>query len=198
LNGLEESGKVPGAGWLLSARTIKLDGVSDFPDEERTLVRTMTRAFAAVAMAMAVLVAAGVAAGAQQPIGRNQHFAGLVNGTKTSAVVYTVCAGPAAAGSTGPVAGGQTLSVVRTKRGQGYTGPFTQIYAWFVPQSGTTTAPVQLKFTSYNTPQAIPASVEVPCDGSGQVEFSSCPYLAPCAAGWVPDHVAVQFVNIAV
>jgi hypothetical protein len=198
LNGVEESGRVSGAGWLLSALTIKLDGGSDSLDEERTMVRTVTRTFAAVAMAVALLAAAGVAAGAQQPIGRNQHFAGLVNGTKTSAVVYTACAGPAAAGRTGPVAGGQTLSVVRVKRGDGFTGPFTQIYAWFVPQSGTTTAPVQLKFTSYNSPQAIPTSVEVPCDGSGQVEFSSCPYLAPCANGWVPDFVSVQFVNIAV
>ena len=29
------------------------------------------------------------------------------------------------------------------------------------------------------------------------VEFSSCPYLAPCAFGWIPDYVNVQFVNIA-
>ena len=35
-------------------------------------------------------------------------------------------------------------------------------------------------------------------DGTGRVEFSSCPYLAPCAYGWVPDYVTVQFVNIAV
>jgi hypothetical protein len=76
---------------------------------------------------------------------------------------------------------------------------FSQIYAWFVPQStATTTAPMQLKFISYNAPQTIPTSVQVPCDGTGQVEFSSCPYLAPCAYGWVPDYVSVQFVNIAV
>jgi hypothetical protein len=161
------------------------------------MVRIMLRAFAAVAMVAAVLAAAGVAAGAQRPIGPNQHFSGVVNGTKKSAVVYTVCGGPASAGRTGPVAGGQTLSVARARRGHGYTGPFAQIYAWFVPQSGTTAAPVQLKLTSYNAPQTIPASVQVPCDGTGQVEFSSCPYLAPCAFGWVPDYVTVHFVNIA-
>jgi hypothetical protein len=55
-----------------------------------------------------------------------------------------------------------------------------------------------MKFRRYNAPQAIPTSVKVPCDSTGQVEFSSCPYLAPCAYGWVPDYVAVQFVNIAV
>jgi hypothetical protein len=148
---------------------------------------------------VAVMIAlAGVPAGAQQPIGPNQHFSGRVNGTRTSAVVHTVCAGPVSAGRTGPVAGGQTLSVVRARTGHGYTGPFAQIYAWFVPQRTATTAPTQLKFFSYNAPRAIPTSVRVPCDGTGQVEFSSCPYLAPCAYGWVPDYVAVKFVNIAV
>ena len=62
---------------------------------------------------------------------------------------------------------------------------------------GATTAPTQLKFTSYNAPKAIPTSIEVPCDGTGQVEFSSCPYLAPCAYGWIPAYVSVRFVNIA-
>jgi hypothetical protein len=37
----------------------------------------------------------------------------------------------------------------------------------------------------------------VPCGGTGQVEFSSCPYLAPCAYGWVPDYVNVRFIDIA-
>ena len=64
--------------------------------------------------------------------------------------------------------------------------------------TATTTAPEQLKFISYHAPQAIPTSVEVPCAGPGQVVFSSCPYLAPCAYGWVPDYVTVKFVNIAV
>jgi len=62
--------------------------------------------------------------------------------------VTTVCPGPAA-GRTGPVAGGQTLAVARGPGRDGYTGPFTAIYAWFVPPSGTTTAPTQLKFESY-------------------------------------------------
>jgi hypothetical protein len=160
--------------------------------------RVITRTVAAVATVVAVVAFAGLSAGAQQPIGPNQHFSGRVNGTRTSAVVHTVCPGPGGAARTGPVAGGQTLSVVRATRGHGYTGPFNQIYAWFVPQSNATTAPVQLKFISYNTPKVIPTSVKVPCEGKGQVEFSSCPYLAPCAYGWVPDYVTVQFVNIAV
>jgi len=39
--------------------------------------------------------------------------------------------------------------VARGPGRDGYTGPFTAIYAWFVPPSGTTTAPTQLKFESY-------------------------------------------------
>jgi len=162
------------------------------------MARNLTRTFAAISVAVAALADDSVPAGAKQVIGPNQHFSGLVNGTPTSAVVYTVCAGPAQAGRTGPVAGGQTLAVSRAGTGHGDTGPFTQIYAWFVPQSGTTTAPKQLKFISYKAPKTIPISVQVPGDGGGMVEFSSCPYLAPCAFGWIPDYVDVQFVNIAV
>ena len=159
---------------------------------------SLTRTLATVALAVTVAAVATPPAGAG-PIGPNQHFSGLVNGKRSSAVVTTVCAGPAA-GRTGPVAGGQTLSVVRGRGRHGDTGPFTAIYAWFVPQSGgtTTTAPTQMKFESYRTPQAIPTSIQVPCDGTGEVEFSSCPYLAPCAAGWTPDVVDVRFVDIAV
>ena len=163
------------------------------------MARTMTRTLAAVAMAVAAFTFAGAPVGAaERPIGPNQHFVGRVNGTRPLAVVFTVCGGPTWAGRTGPVAGGQTLSVARARKGHGYTGPFTSVYAWFVPPSGSsTTAPVQLAFTSYNARQVIPASVTVPCDGIGLVEFSSCPYLAPCAYGWVSDYVLVRFVNLA-
>jgi hypothetical protein len=131
-------------------------------------------------------------AAANQPIGPDQHFIGLVNGSNDDPVVYVVCAGPSS--RRGRVAGGQTMSVAKAKDGTGYTGLFSQVYAWFAPtKSGTT--PRQLKFTTYGRLRAIPP-VRVPCDGTGQVVFSSCPYLAPCAFGWVPDEVAVQFVNI--
>ena len=136
-------------------------------------------------------------AGAQLKIGPDQHFIGLVNGSHDEPVVYTVCPGPAWPGRRGHVAGGQALSVAEVAEGTGYTGPFSQVYAWFAPTKHRST-PRQLKFTTYGKPKAIPTSVRVPCDGTGTVVFSSCPYLAPCAAGWIPDEVAVRFVNIAV
>ena len=51
--------------------------------------------------------------------------------------------------------------------------------------------------TTYGAKVPILDDVRVPCDGTGRVEFSSCPYLAPCAFGWAPDFVDVQFVNVA-
>jgi hypothetical protein len=137
------------------------------------------------------------AADAQEPIQPNQHFIGLVNGSNAApVVVYTVCPGPAA-GQTGPVAGGQTLSVARVASGHGYTGPFSQVYAWFNQDSGGP-RPNMVKFTEYGVSQPIPSAVRVPCGGTGQVTFSPCPYLAPCAAGFIQDVVKVEFVDIAV
>ena len=145
--------------------------------------------------AFALLVPTAGVAGAQQQIGPDEHFVGLVNGSHDRPVVYTVCPGPARSGRRGPVAGGQTLSVAEVAAGHGYTGPLTQVYAWFTPVGRKT--PIALTFTTYGGPQAIPTSVRVPCDGKGRAVFSPCPYLAPCVAGWTPDAVRVTFVDIA-
>jgi hypothetical protein len=132
-------------------------------------------------------LAAPSAAGA--PIKAGQHFDGRVNGRHHSAIVHAVCPGPS---STGHVAAQQTMSVEHVAKGHGYTGLFDHVYAWFQPASGGP-APTQLRFTHYASPRAIPTSIVVPCSGTGDVVFSSCPYLAPCAAGWVTDDVKVKF-----
>jgi hypothetical protein len=151
----------------------------------------------AIAVTASLVLVGGVGvAGAATPIGPHQHFTGLVNGSHRGAVVHTVCAGPVSEGRMGPVAGGQTMSVIRRATGAGRTGPFSQIYAWFVPTTSGS-PPTALEWMRYDTPHRIPTSIQVPCDGTGQVEFSSCPYLAPCAYGWVPDYVKVTFENIA-
>ena len=166
--------------------------------------RTLRKLTVCLAVALATIGVGAAVGGAQQSIGPDQHFIGLVNGSNVDPVVYTVCPGPARPGQMGSVLGGQTMSVAEVASGGGFTGLFSQVYAWFVPVSPTptastpTSAPVQLKFTTYGTPQAIPSTVRVPCDGTGTAEFSSCPYLAPCAFGWVPDYVKVRFENIAV
>jgi hypothetical protein len=149
------------------------------------------------ALLVLALFGGTTSANGQTPIGPNQHFIGLVNGSNVDGVVvYTVCPGPASLGRIGPVAGGQTMSVAQVKNGDGYTGPLSQVYAWFAPAPGQT--PTMRKFTEYGVPQDVPGTVRVPCEGNGQAEFSSCPYLAPCVYGFVPDFVNVKFVNIAV
>ncbi len=90
------------------------------------------------------------------------------------------------------------MSVAEVTSGGGYTGLFSNVNSWFVPVPASAAAdPTELKFTEYGVPQSIPTSIQVPCGGTGQVEFSSCPYLAPCAYGWVPDYVNVRFIDIA-
>jgi len=150
-----------------------------------------------LATAAAGIGLAATPADARTPIGPNQHFVGLVNGHNIKPIVYTVCPGPAKPRQMGHVLGGQTLSTAEVSNGAGYTAGFSSIYAWFVP----TTAfppPLSINFTDYGVAKRIPKSVQVPCDGTGQVEFSSCPYLAPCSFGWVPAYVRVTFVNISV
>jgi len=159
------------------------------------------RSFVRSAAVTALIVAAtwsgasGAAAFAPDPIGPNQHFIGLVNGSNFQATVFTACAGPIWPGRTGPVVSG-TLAVARVANRHGYTGPASQVYAWF-GQDASGPPPQMIKFTDYGVAQPVPESVRVPCDGKGRVQFSPCPYRAPCVAAWVPDFVSVRFVNLA-
>jgi hypothetical protein len=143
----------------------------------------------------ALVTSSVVALGSSPPIRSDQHFVGLVNGRHRNAIVRTVCPGPAAT-NPGPVAVGQTMAVAHVSKGNGDTGLFREIYAWFVPAK-VGARPTELRLRAYATPVSIPTSIRGPCDGTGVVEFSSCPYLAPCAYGWVPFYVHVRFVNMA-
>jgi hypothetical protein len=159
-------------------------------------LRTNTLRLTVVVAAVLMGTSIGPLAASGASIGPHQHFVGRVNGQPSTATVHTVCAGPSTQGQLGSIASGQTVSVIRLSSGRGYTGPFSQVYAWFV-QNASLNGHLAVKMTAYRTRVALPTSVRVPCDGTGRVEFSSCPYLAPCAAGWVPAYVRVQYVNIA-
>ena len=152
---------------------------------------TTSSAIAAVVLLTACYPTSG-------PIGPNQHFQALVNGSNHDPVVHTVCPGPVTAGRMGTAAAGQTLSVVRVSSGGGNTGVFSEIRAWVDPATPTPPGgPPSLTFATYGTDQTIPSTMPVPCSGPGRLVFSSCPYLAPCAAGFVQYIVDVQFQNIA-
>jgi hypothetical protein len=161
--------------------------------KNRSVAGSIAAAFAIIAF----VGTAGEAAAAQAPINPQQHFTGLVNGNKSSVVVDTVCPGPATKHRFGPVQKGQTMAVVAAAKGSGYTGPFSQVYAWFQPAPDGT-HPVILTFKQYGAPQRIPRSVRVPCSGTGEAVFSSCPYRAPCAFGFIPDILKVTFQNTGV
>jgi hypothetical protein len=164
-------------------------------------VRTSVRILSLLATFVAVLTGGGAAVAAT-PIGPGQHFIGVVNGAKVDPasaaypVVYTVCGGPVGGGRTGAVVGGQSVAVTQVRSGGGYTGWSSSVNVWFV-QDASVGGPQQVRLTSYDTKAAIPAAVRVPCEGTGQLVFSSCPRLAPCAYGWVPLQVTVRFENIA-
>ena len=164
----------------------------------RSIAGSVTVAFAIIAL----VGAGGEAAAAHTPIAPQQHFVGAVNGKQGSAaldraVVETVCPGPAGGHRTGPVKKGQTMAVAQVAKGHGDTGVFSHIYAWFQPVPAGA-RPVMLTFKRYGEAQRIPTSVRVPCSGKGEAVFSSCPYLAPCAFGFIPDILKVTFKNTAV
>jgi hypothetical protein len=159
-------------------------------------MRNVQRLCSVIILVSCALVTSSVVASASYTAIRpHQHFVGLVNGRHLNAIVHVACPGPALSNS-GSVVGGQTMAVARVAKGNGDTGLFDGVYAWFVPaQVGV--RPTSLHFRSYTRSMEIPTSIHVACAGAGVVEFSSCPYLAPCAYGWTPTYVHVRFVNIA-
>jgi hypothetical protein len=157
----------------------------------RPAVRVVTLSSAAAAIAASGALLLPVTASAGTAVGAQQHFIGLVNGSNDDPTLRTACPAGSGSSSSGPVAAKQTLEVAQTKRGHGYTGYFSQIYGWFQPPAGDSTRPTELTFTHYGKPKHIPATIDVPCSGTGSFVFSSCPYLAPCAYGWVQTSVRV-------
>ena len=53
-------------------------------------------------------------------------------------------------------------------------------------------------FTVYDAPRPIPITLNVPCQGTGSVTFSTCFDVLACSATAQPDIVTVAFVNLAV
>ena len=156
------------------------------------VVRSLCNVIAVVAIAVASV--ATPAAASTSPIRPNQHYIGLVNGKHAGAVIYVACPGPIFPGRTGAVVGNQTVAVRHVRRGVGYTGSFAQrIWAQF----GSDAIHV-VGFTSYNVAEPIPTSLQLPCQGTGTVTFTTCFGTLPCAADTRPAVVPVTFLNIAV
>jgi hypothetical protein len=141
-----------------------------------------------VALAAALWLTAGTA-WAQQPIGPDEPFGGVVNGNTEQAQVFVVCPGPVFPGRTGPPAGNQSLMVVFGKLG-GFTGSASNVVAAFKED-----ASVPVVFTEYGVPQPVPSTLKLPCGGTGSVTFR--PLASTVSDPGVADVVPVEYVNIA-
>ena len=144
---------------------------------------------AAAAATTAAVTAAPASADVGPAIGPDQHFDGLVKGQSVKAVILT---DNCHATSTGTLVGnpvpGQTVSVVLDPHSDGFTGTTaTAINVRIPSHAHVVNPPVVLH--AYNTPEPIPATLTVPCTGTGTVRFVPHPN-----DGGHPDTVAVTFV----
>lgn len=164
------------------------------------LRRTASRLAAASAVVLAggiALATPAMADGGQ--VGPEQYFDGEVFGLSTVSaqnVIQVSCAGPATTGH--PVAGQyvaahQFFPPVATT--YGYTGNSgTEIDVNLIYSIGTLTVatPTFATLTYYDTKSEIPASLTVPCSGTGVVVFTPSP--DPDGSGIASD-VDVTFVS---
>lgn len=164
-----------------------------------TKVRRLSLILAATG-ALAVATATAAAASPVQdpvPIGPNEFFSGLVNGSNgisSPAVIKTNCFGPVVVGETGHPLPGQTVEVELAPSPvnsvEGYTGSASSITAFLTsPNSSAAAPPVIATFTSYYVAEPIPVTLTVPCWGQGTVSFVPTP---PNSTGH-PATVSVMF-----
>jgi hypothetical protein len=153
--------------------------------------RARLMASAVAGFAVAGLAFAPGAAAAVTPIGPNQIFLGLVNGSSTKVKFDVVCPGAAKKGH--PV--GDTVGVEKLQDpipGFGRTGNASAITAKLEYVAGTLAVlePVA-KFTTYTT-KPVPSSVVTPCSGTGKMIFTP----VKGGSGATSASVPVTFVNI--
>jgi hypothetical protein len=145
----------------------------------------------AVATLALVGLAMAPAAAAATPIGPNQIFLGLVNGSSTKVNFDVVCPGAANHGT--PV--NDKVGVEKLQDpipGFGRTGNASAIEARLTYTSGSlaVSEPVA-KFTTYTT-KPVPTSVVTPCSGAGKMVFTPI----KGGSGATSASVTVTFVNI--
>lgn len=116
------------------------------------------------------------------PIGPDEFFSGLVNGSdgiSSPAVISTNCIGPVVAGETGNPLPGQTVEVELAQPPvasvYGYTGSAHSITAYLTWPASVTTAELVATFTSYYVAEPIPVTLTVPCGGQGTMSFVPTP-----------------------
>lgn len=137
------------------------------------LRRLMSLAAAVGAGAIAACPGTALARPVQDPlpIGPNQFFVGLVNGTSSNAVIQMACFGPVHPGQMGHPFAGQTVEVQRNLEGPGFTGKAHRIAATLSSPEATNVSVTLGRFSSYFVAAPISTALRLPCYGSGNVAF---------------------------
>lgn len=113
------------------------------------------------------------------PVGPHQTFVGQVNGVTIGAVVRVGCFGPVTPTSTGHPVSGQTVSAqlvsgsTPTTATVGYTGESADRLLVAFGNSPSFTPATVVK--AYGLAVAIPATLNLPCFGTGKVSFVPAP-----------------------
>jgi hypothetical protein len=135
----------------------------------------------AVAVAIGVVALFGSAAVAfaqvqdPVPIRPNQSFVGLVNGSRSNAVIEMACFGPSQPGEYGHPLAGQTLEVnpvgpVANPVAWGFTGTARQIEATYAVSN--TLEILLASFSSYYVKAPISTNLSFPCSGKAVIPFT--------------------------
>lgn len=149
------------------------------PSISRRFLPTLGLACLLLAFAPAVSAAASPVT---VPVGPDQLFGGLVNGSNGNsapAPIQTSCIGAITPGETGHPLPGQTVEVVLASTAgsstEGFTGSAaTSIIAdliWSPTPTGPTYVEQVATFTSYYVIEPIPVTIAVPCGGDGVMSF---------------------------
>jgi hypothetical protein len=139
------------------------------------------------------LAVAGPARAQASQVGPRQFFVGEVFGKTAQSVIEVACAGVATTGHPVP---GQTVEVAQIlpplPSNVGYTGDLAvEIDAALIFPAGSVSSKIPVAtFTQYFLMLPIPASITVPCSGTGVMSFS--PY--PLDSG-TPSNVQVTFIS---
>jgi hypothetical protein len=156
--------------------------------------RVATAAAAVVASLAAVVPAtAARAEPVVSPVGPNQYYVGVVNGTSDRAVIRMECPGPIPSPTRlGRPLPGQTVAVRQVPgviSNVGFTGSAgREIVAFFSPSASGDPSVV---LTAYGVNQEIRRSILLPCAGSGFVIFFARPFSSTTRSVTVP----VTFVS---
>ncbi len=151
---------------------------------------------AATAMAVAATAVPAAADGVVDPapIAPGNHFIGEVNTAAANATIRVTCLGPIAIGQTGhPVAGQKVVAlpvIPPISSIDGYTGTAANAIEVTIGAASSTATPIILH--DWAIPAAIPATLTLPCSGTGAVAFVPIP-TSPTARSYT---VQVTFVAV--